>query len=61
MTIGFYRQTPISDSPVLTLATVTRLDAGTYQCRADNGVGQPQFKKVDLLITCELLNVKRTC
>ena len=39
------------------MSTVTRLDAGTYQCRAGNGVGQPQFKKVDLLITCKLLSV----
>ena len=44
---------------MLTLSTVARLDAGTYQCRAGNGVGQPQFKKVDLLITCKLLSVQK--
>ena len=59
MSFWFCRQTPISNSPVLTLATVKRLDAGTYQCKADNGVGQPQFKKMDLLITCKFLIVKR--
>ena len=46
---------PVSMSPVLTLETVTRREAGSYQCRADNGVGPPQFKKIDLLISCELL------
>ena len=52
------RYTVVSDQSVLTLSTVTRTDAGTYQCKADNGVGTPQFKKVDLLITCKYLNVQ---
>ena len=47
---------PVSMSPVLTLETVTRREAGSYQCRADNGVGPPQFKKIDLLISCKLLS-----
>ena len=46
----------MSVSPVLTLDTVTRREAGSYQCRADNGVGPPQFKKIDLLISCKLLS-----
>jgi len=44
------RQTSISDQAELVLDTVTRKDAGQYQCRADNGVGNPKFKKIELLV-----------
>lgn len=43
----------ISEKPILTLDTVTRKEAGTYQCKADNGVGIAQFKKIELHINCK--------
>ena len=39
--------------PELTLERVTRREEGTYQCGADNGVGQTKYKRVELLISCE--------
>ena len=39
----------------MVLDTVTRKDAGQYQCRADNGVGNPKFKKIELLVNCKYI------
>ena len=43
----------MSESAELTLDRVSRAQAGVYQCRADNGVGEPQYRKIELLVTCE--------
>ena len=47
------RFVPISSGPELTLEMVSRKSEGTYQCKADNGVGQTKYKKVELFVTCE--------
>ena len=49
------RFVPISSGPELTLEMVSRKEEGTYQCKADNGVGQTKYKKVDLFVTCKFL------
>jgi len=44
------RITPLSEKAELIMEEVSRLDAGFYQCRADNGVGKPKFRKISLQV-----------
>jgi len=44
------RVNPLAEKPVLTIEEVSRTDGGLYQCRADNGVGEPKFRKITLQV-----------
>lgn len=45
--------TRIGEGPVLTLERIERLQAGVYQCTADNGVGEPVNVDMRLDVLCK--------
>ena len=47
------RASPLSERAELTIEEVSRLDGGSYQCCADNGVGEPKFRKISLQVLCK--------
>ena len=51
--LSVFRFVLISSGPELTLEKVTREVAGTYKCRADNGVETPQYRTFQLRVSCE--------
>ena len=44
---------PISEGAKLIIEQVSRLDGGSYQCQAENGVGDPKFMKISLHVLCK--------
>lgn len=46
---------PLSDGALLTLEHVGRQHAGTYQCKAENGVRDAVYAEVNLKVLCKLL------
>lgn len=44
---------PLSDGALLTLEHVGRQHAGTYQCKAENGVRTPVYAEVTLKVLCK--------
>lgn len=51
---------PLSEGALLTLEHVGRQHAGTYQCKAENGVRNPVYAEVTLKVLCKskLFNFK---
>lgn len=47
------QSTRIGEGSILTLERIERIQAGTYQCTADNGVGEPVSMEMKLDILCE--------
>lgn len=45
---------PLSEGALLTLEHVGRQHAGTYQCKAENGVRNPVYAEVNLKVLCKL-------
>lgn len=43
----------LADGPTLTLDAVSRQDSGTYRCYADNGIREPVFVDMQLIVLCE--------
>lgn len=47
---------PLSEGALLTLEHIGRQHAGTYQCRAENGVRDAVYAEVNLKVLCKLEN-----
>lgn len=49
---------PLSEGASLTLEHVGRQHAGTYQCKAENGVRDAVYAEVNLKVLCEFAHLK---
>lgn len=43
----------LAEGPTLTLESVSRQDSGTYRCFADNGIREPVFVDLQLIVLCK--------